>query len=529
MKVFAAVGGMAHRRGFSMLAFVIASMTTTTVTMVGAAEPVTLRAVSFGADAFPAGDHTEFNKLYLPFRQDGGEFSYGANLVSSPGAVKPYNYTFESQYGAFGGSTPTLRLTIAASGNSIAGLGTTARVSEFYELSVDSIRPPPAGATKVAVELPVRISLLATQLPPGPADVNTVSEITATITKTERSSPTIQYLTNIIGACLNIYLPVCDGNSVTFETVLRFDVNPNVPTRLNMFPGGSVRPAADGSFDGYAHGSIDPLPRLSLSADPQAYGLPAGSTFSDYYALRFSPNLYTVAQLPAPEPATWLLALLGFGALALQVPERTTNRGFGRRIGANHKGRPPSRPRRLTLWMALLLALSPLAHANDRAIVVNGQALGTEQIASLEITYRVRLVDGRYWYDRATGWWGTEGGPVAGAVMPGLPVGGSLAADASRGNSGVFINGRELHALEIAHLRTLGPVLPGRYWADATGNVGVEGNSWPFTNLYVLAQQRHGDLGPHRAGSGAFNSDGTCMYYQGKDASGNSVGASKGC
>ena len=51
----------------------------------------------------------------------------------------------------------------------------------------------------------------------------------------------------------------------------------------------------------------------------------------------------------------------------------------------------------------------------------------------------------------------------------------------------------------------------------------------PFANIYALAQQRYGDRGPHRSGNGAFNSDGHCSYYQGKDASGRSIGASSGC
>lgn len=169
------------------------------------------------------------------------------------------------------------------------------------------------------------------------------------------------------------------------------------------------------------------------------------------------------------------------------------------------------------------------ARAADRSVVVNAEALTAAQVASLEASYRTRLLSGRYWYDRGTGWWGVEGGPTIGVVAPGLVVGGVLHADASKGTSGVFINGRQLHTLEIAYLRTLGTVVPGRYWADAMGNVGFEGNPWPFANIYALAQQRYGDRGPHRSGNGAFNSEDGCSYYQGKDASGTRIGASSGC
>lgn len=288
----------------------------------GAANPIALTPVGFGASAFPAGDHVKFNAAYLPFRAKGGEFSYGETLVSSPGAAKPYSYQFESQYGAFAGSTPTLRLTSTAAGASLAGLGHNASVTEIYSFSVDSIQPLPAGATRVPVELPVRVSLLATRLPPGPPDLNTVAKISATIARSDSTGPAIHYLLNT-AACLNVSFPICASNSFTFEQVLTFDVNPNIENKLTMVLGSDVRPEADGSFDGYVHGSIDPLPRLSMGADPEAYGLPAGARFSDYFALRFSPNLYTVAQLPVPEPSSGMLWMLGLSAVALSLHRRS--------------------------------------------------------------------------------------------------------------------------------------------------------------------------------------------------------------
>lgn len=196
---------------------------------------------------------------------------------------------------------------------------------------------------------------------------------------------------------------------------------------------------------------------------------------------------------PVPEPESWAMLIAGIGMLAL-------------------------------------LGGTPAAgRAGDRGVVINGEPLGDEQVRTLESTYHVPLMSGRYWYDRATGWWGLEGGATAGVVTPGLSVGGPLAPDASRGGSRVFLNGRELDAVEANYLRTLGPVIPGRYWVDAGGNVGVQGQAWAFTNLYALMQQRYGNRGPHRAGSGAFNGEGGCLYYHGKDATGGSIGASTGC
>jgi hypothetical protein len=45
--------------------------------------------------------------------------------------------------------------------------------------------------------------------------------------------------------------------------------------------------------------------------------------------------------------------------------------------------------------------------------------------------------------------------------MPGLDLGGPLKADTSRGNTKVFLNGRELTQAEVTTLQQLGPVNPG--------------------------------------------------------------------
>jgi len=53
--------------------------------------------------------------------------------------------------------------------------------------------------------------------------------------------------------------------------------------------------------------------------------------------------------------------------------------------------------------------------------------------------------DGSYWYDRLTGCWGYWGGPTQGWIMPGMTVGGDLMKGASGGNTGILVNGREMH------------------------------------------------------------------------------------
>jgi hypothetical protein len=77
-----------------------------------------------------------------------------------------------------------------------------------------------------------------------------------------------------------------------------------------------------------------------------------------------------------------------------------------------------------------------------------------------------------YWYDPVSGLWGLQGQPYAGQIAAGLQLGGPLRADASGGQTQVYVNGRALHPNEIA---ALGNPYPGRYWLDASGRYGNEG------------------------------------------------------
>jgi hypothetical protein len=131
-----------------------------------------------------------------------------------------------------------------------------------------------------------------------------------------------------------------------------------------------------------------------------------------------------------------------------------------------------------------------------RTVVINRHPLPADTLNLLEQHFRTTIPDGRYWYDAASGAWGLEGGPTRGFTLPGLPLGGGLPADISGGGTGVFINGRELHPVDVQGLQALvGQVLPGRYWLDGQGYAGYEGGP-AIANLMQLAQQLY------RQGSG---------------------------
>jgi hypothetical protein len=161
----------------------------------------------------------------------------------------------------------------------------------------------------------------------------------------------------------------------------------------------------------------------------------------------------------------------------------------------------------LTLLVVLVLSADPprstaapapagRAEKVARAVKINGRALTAAQLQTLEQLERSmgRLADGAYWYDARTGASGRWGGPTLAFLPAGMDLGGPLPADASGGGSGqvtgVFVNGRELHPLDVAMMQQLvGQVWPGRWWVDAQGNFGLEGGP-PVGNLVVLARSR---------------------------------------
>jgi hypothetical protein len=180
--------------------------------------------------------------------------------------------------------------------------------------------------------------------------------------------------------------------------------------------------------------------------------------------------------------------------------------------------------RRFLVVLALLLPMSLAAQPSDtpsseRHVIVNDVRLSNDVIQGLEAQYGVRVQAGAYWYDAVSGAWGFDGGPTVGFIPPGLELGGPLAPDASNGTTPVFINGRQLPVRDVLALQQLvGPVLPGRYWLDAQGNVGVEGGP-AFLNLVALAQQGQRTTTFYRSGLtdiGAGSSGGT-SYVMGED------------
>ena len=104
-------------------------------------------------------------------------------------------------------------------------------------------------------------------------------------------------------------------------------------------------------------------------------------------------------------------------------------------------------------------------------VVINGHELTENEIKEFVKIYG-KIYPGEFWYDPISGLTGRVGYGTESIIYPGHKFG-ELRRDASNGNTGVAINGRELTEAEVVLLEKLLRVqrVPGEYYLDAQGNL----------------------------------------------------------
>lgn len=131
------------------------------------------------------------------------------------------------------------------------------------------------------------------------------------------------------------------------------------------------------------------------------------------------------------------------------------------------------------------------SEGQSTGVFINEKEISKEQVDGLKQMYGAAPPPGRYWYDPRSGLYGYWGREAAGYIRPGHDFG-PLSPRASDGNTGIFLNGREINL------------------------TGIEGDPTPRANLVAAMQRAQGSNSNGyrwRDGSGAtITSEGNCTF-----------------
>ena len=167
---------------------------------------------------------------------------------------------------------------------------------------------------------------------------------------------------------------------------------------------------------------------------------------------------------------------------------------------------------------------------------INGYPLNESQVTFLAVNFNVRLRDNtHYWYDKESVFFGKIGGICLRDLDQCLSIKGDLDPRASAGDSGIFVNGREILKEEKKNWQRAGMVLDAtknipyppsfRYLVDPLGDVKEERSSMLLFNWrkkYKQMQKRHAAVGATVVGvallGGMTGGEGAFMGGGGEEA-----------
>ncbi|KAL9246667.1 hypothetical protein vseg_020173 [Gypsophila vaccaria] len=122
-------------------------------------------------------------------------------------------------------------------------------------------------------------------------------------------------------------------------------------------------------------------------------------------------------------------------------------------------------------------------------VYVNGQAISQRAVRKAE-KLAGKIHPGEYWYDPKAGFWGVMGHQCLGIIPPSIKeFSAPMPEDCSKGDTAVYVNGRELNQRDLGLLarRGIPTTKDRRYVVDISGRVLDEGTRDFIVNLGRLA------------------------------------------
>ncbi|EPS66536.1 hypothetical protein M569_08237, partial [Genlisea aurea] len=124
-------------------------------------------------------------------------------------------------------------------------------------------------------------------------------------------------------------------------------------------------------------------------------------------------------------------------------------------------------------------------------VIVNDKPLSSQELVTLQNCSHPpkNLRTGRYWYDKVSGFWGKEGEKPCQIITAQLEVGYLIKQDASKGNTNVKINNREITKAELRMLQAAGIHCEGNphFWVTPDGSYQHEGMNHVMGKLWEKA------------------------------------------
>ncbi|KAJ6712603.1 EXTRA-LARGE G-PROTEIN-LIKE [Salix purpurea] len=128
-------------------------------------------------------------------------------------------------------------------------------------------------------------------------------------------------------------------------------------------------------------------------------------------------------------------------------------------------------------------------HNEKPNVFINGKPIPDRLVKRAE-KLAGPIQPGDYWYDVQAGFWGVTGQPCAGIIPPSIEeFNYPMPENCAAGNTGVFVNGRELHQKDLDRLSTRGlPITRQKFYSvKVSGRVFDEDTGEELDRLGRLA------------------------------------------